>query len=71
MMKPTKREILDGLEGVEIALSSMMRRWQGGVPAEIRAEIMTEAYEPGLHILLRAERRGHKRPGWRRTHADA
>jgi hypothetical protein len=62
---PTKREILDGLEALEVALSSMMRRWQCGIPPEIRAEIMIEAYEPVLHILLRAERRGHKRPGWR------
>jgi hypothetical protein len=56
--QPTKREVLDGLEAVEIALSSMMRRWQGGIPAEVRAEIMTEAYEPVLHLLIRTQRRG-------------
>jgi hypothetical protein len=62
---PNRREILDELEAVEIALSSMMRRWQGGISPEIRAEIMIEAYEPVLHLLLRTERRGHKRLGWR------
>jgi hypothetical protein len=65
LRSPTKREILDGLEAVEVALSSMMRRWQGGISPELRAEIMIEAYEPVLHILLHAERRGHKRLGWR------
>jgi hypothetical protein len=61
--QPTKREVLDGLEAVEIALSSMMRRWQGGIPAEVRAEIMTEAYEPVLYLLIRTQRRGQKRGG--------
>jgi hypothetical protein len=43
--QPTKREILDGLQTVKIAVSPMMRCWQDGIPAEVRAEIMTEAYE--------------------------
>jgi hypothetical protein len=58
--RPTLREVLDELEAVEIALSSMMRRWQDGPSPDIRAEIMTEAYEPVLHLLIRAERRRAK-----------
>ena len=57
MRVATKPEILDVLEQVEVALSSMMTRWQDGIPAEIRAEIMTEAYEPVLRMLIRSRRR--------------
>jgi hypothetical protein len=56
----TLREVLDEMEAVEIALSSMMRRWQDGPSPEIREEIMLEAYEPVLHLLIRTERRGQK-----------
>jgi hypothetical protein len=55
---PTRRHILDVLEGVEVALSAVMRRWDGGIPAEVRVEIMMDAYEPVLCLLLRAGRRG-------------
>jgi hypothetical protein len=54
---PTRAELLDLLETLELALSSMAGRWQGGIPAEVRAEIMTEAYEPALKALIRAKRR--------------
>jgi hypothetical protein len=65
--RPNRRQILNEMEFVEIALSSMMRRWEGGISAEVRAEIMTEAYEPVLRLLIRSERRGHKRSSWRAT----
>jgi hypothetical protein len=58
--RPTLREVLDELEAVEIALSSVVRRWEDGPSAEIREEIMLEAYEPVLHLLIRTERRGQK-----------
>lgn len=54
----TKRQILDQLDAIEFALSSMMRRWDDDIPAEIRAEIMVEAYEPLLQVLIRTGRRG-------------
>ena len=45
------------LDALEVALSSIIRRWQNGIPAEVRSEIMTEAYEPILRSLIRAGRR--------------
>jgi hypothetical protein len=44
-------------KSAKVALSSMMRRWEGGISAEVRAEIMTEAYEPVLRTLMLARRR--------------
>jgi hypothetical protein len=41
----------------------MMRRWDDGLPAAVRAEIMVEAYEPVLRILIAAGRRGKSPPG--------
>lgn len=57
---PTKKELLACMETLEVALSSMMRRWNDDIPAETRAEIMI-AYEPLLHMLIRARRRGQTR----------
>jgi hypothetical protein len=54
------------MEVVEVALSSMMRRWQNGIPAEVRTEIMIEAYEPLLRMLIRAGR--HPMPRWMMRH---
>lgn len=62
MAVPSKPELLDLLERIEVALSSMMTRWQDGIPAEVRAEIMTEAYEPVLRILIHAGRRRQSGP---------
>jgi hypothetical protein len=59
---PTRRELLDALVGVEIALSSLTRRWQDSIPAELRAEIMTDAYEPVLSLLIQAGRLPLPRP---------
>jgi type IV secretion system protein VirD4 len=61
------RRVLDELEAVEIALSSMIRRREDHISEELRVEIMMQAYEPVLHILIRTERRGHKRLGWRKV----
>jgi hypothetical protein len=65
--RPTLREVLDEMEAVEIALSSMIRRREDHISEELRVEIMMQAYEPVLHILIRTERRGHKRLGWRKV----
>lgn len=53
----TLREVLDVLELVEVNLSSMMRRWQDGIPPEVRDEISTEAYHPILQLLIKGNRR--------------
>jgi hypothetical protein len=53
---PTRAELLDLLESLEIVLGDMMRRWQGGIPAEVRAEIMVQAYEPLIRMLIRGRR---------------
>jgi hypothetical protein len=69
MVLPTKAELLDLLEALEIVLSSLMRRRDDdGLPAEARAEIMTEIYEPVLRMLIRSRRRGASLPlpaAWR------
>lgn len=57
MSVPTKPQLLDLLDRLELTLSNMMRRWTNGILPEIRAEIMTEAYEPVLRMLIRAKRR--------------
>jgi hypothetical protein len=62
--------VLDELEAVEIALSSLVRHWEDGPSPEIREEIMLEAYEPVLHLLIRTERRGQKRPWPRKPKAS-
>jgi hypothetical protein len=53
---PTRVELLDFLEQHLQRLTSMAGRWQGGIPAEVRAEIITEAYEPVLKTLILARR---------------
>jgi hypothetical protein len=55
--QPTRVELLDFLEQHFLALASMATRWQDGIPAEVRAEIITEAYEPVLKTLMLARRR--------------
>lgn len=60
-MRLTLRETLNILEAVEVNLSDMIRRRCDGISAEIRAEIMTEAYEPVLKILIRGRRRPETR----------
>lgn len=56
--RPLREELLDLMESLEIVLSDIMRRWDdGGVQPELRAEIMTTAYEPLLRMLIRARRR--------------
>jgi hypothetical protein len=58
--RPRKRlAILDTLEQVDLVLSHFISRYES-VPAELRAEIMTGAYEPLLMILIQAGRRGQK-----------
>lgn len=54
---PTREEILDMMETLELVLGDMMRRWENGILPETRAEIMTKAYEPVLQILIRTRRR--------------
>jgi hypothetical protein len=56
---PFRSTILDRLEQIDLVLSEIVGRWQS-VPAELRAEIMTKAYEPLLMILLQCKRRGQK-----------
>lgn len=57
LRRPTVAELLELLEAQEIALHSIMTRWEDGVPAELRAEVMVQIYEPALHMLMRAKRR--------------
>ena len=57
MLQPNKKEMLAALDAVEIALSSMMRRWQDGIPPKVRDEI-AQIYRPVLLLLIRAKRRG-------------
>lgn len=54
---PSKPELLDLLDALEVKMSDLMRRWDDGVAPEIRAEIMVELYEPTLRLLIRARRR--------------
>ena len=64
MQVPTKRVVLDLLVATEVALSSIMRRWQDdGLSAEIRAEIMVDIYEPVLQMLIRSKRIDPNRRG--------
>jgi hypothetical protein len=36
------------MEVVKVALAAMMRRWQNGISAEVRAEIMIETSDAAL-----------------------
>ncbi len=63
---PTRIELLDLMESLEIVLGDMMRSWQGGIPAESRVEIMVQVYEPLLRMLIRAGR--HPMPRWMMRH---
>lgn len=57
MIVPSKAEMWEVFENLEASLGSVMRRWDDGVSPEIRAEIMTVAYEPVLRMLIRGRRR--------------
>jgi len=57
MRVPSKGEILDLLDYLELTLGNMMRRREDGIPPQTRAEIMTDAYEPVLRMLIRSRRR--------------
>lgn len=57
MIVPSKADLLNLLDYLELTLGNLMHRWDDGVSAEIRAEIMTEAYEPVLRMLIRSRRR--------------
>jgi hypothetical protein len=57
---PPKRNcVLDTLEQIDLAVSRFVGRYES-VPAEFRAEIMTQVYEPLLLILIQSGRRGQK-----------
>lgn len=56
MRVPTKKELLDAMDGTERKLTEMVGRWQDSIPAEVRAEIRQIAL-PLLRLLLRAGRR--------------
>jgi hypothetical protein len=56
---PRRPGLLDQLEQIDLSLSHFVGRWQS-VPAEFRAEIMTQVYEPLLQILILSGRRGQK-----------
>jgi hypothetical protein len=68
-LPPSRRTILDRLEQINRGLSQIVGRWES-LPAEIRAEVMTNAYEPLLLILLQCNRAGqkpklHRRPSYK------
>jgi hypothetical protein len=65
MIAPTKAELADLLDAIELPLSSLMRRWGDGISPEARVEITTDIYEPVLRMLIRLKRRpiGHSRSG--------
>jgi hypothetical protein len=58
---PTRSDLLDWLEQMDLVLSSMAGRWFDGIRAEVRAEILTQLYEPNLNMLIRARRRPRAR----------
>lgn len=67
---PHKLEYLDLLDMLEVVLSDMMLRSSDGIVAEVRAELMVRAYEPVLHMLIRARRRPEPRLLPRRHELD-
>lgn len=54
---PTRAELLDLLEQLDISLATWVGRWADSIPPEVRAEILLQAYEPVLRMLIRARRR--------------
>lgn len=50
--KPSKPHILSVVDEVETALTSMVHRWQDGIPPEVRDEINVLAREPLLKLLI-------------------
>lgn len=68
---PHKLDYLDLIDTLENVLSDMMLRWFDGIPAEVRAELMVRAYEPVLHMLIRARRRPEPRFPPRRDETPA
>jgi hypothetical protein len=55
-VNPTRPELLNLLEQTELQLWAMVGRWQDGIPAQVRAELM-EIVTPILRALIRAGRR--------------
>jgi hypothetical protein len=55
--RPTMAELLDLLEAMADAAFDIVRRWDDGVQPELRAEVLTNIYEPAMRGLLRARRR--------------
>jgi hypothetical protein len=53
---PTRDECLDVLERLSISLAALVGRWDGSIPAEVRTEIITQAYEPVVKTLILARR---------------
>ena len=54
----TRREIVAVVDGVEVALASIVHRWTDGVAPEIRDEVNVNARLPLLHILIAMGVRG-------------
>ena len=52
---PTKSELVSLLHTLLYAAHSLMTRWDDDIPAHVRAEIMTELYNPMLEAALRAK----------------
>lgn len=50
---PSRAELLDAMSATELAIGDVMRRWDAGIPAEVRAELM-DVYRPVLLLLIRA-----------------
>ena len=55
--RPTRDQILDLMETVEVILTAIVHRWHDGVPPEIRDEVNTLPRAPLLQMLIQARRR--------------
>jgi hypothetical protein len=66
---PCRSAILDRLEQIDLVVSRIVVR-RASVPVELRAEIMTDIYEPLLRILLQCKRRGQK-TNWNKPRKQA
>jgi hypothetical protein len=59
--RPTKPEMVSIVDAVEVALASIVHRWDDGVAPELRDEVNTKARLPLLAILIAMEVRGVSR----------
>lgn len=54
--KPTKPQLLDGIEAAVLKLSDMGGRWRDGIAPKVREEILAEVRDPLLKLFLQSGR---------------